>query len=180
MGCRPTGSGHGGQSQIHLTAPDRASGESGLESSWGDLGTWSGLCQILSPTEDAVFMLLCTMLRYTVVEPVVLLATEREWLCVLWEKNLSARKEINDGIVLESHLTLLCPGRSARQEAEQPSVDIRLGGPASRVRAGILCEGIMHEHVDQWVEIENPVSAKGQSLCFRINHGNVFEFISCE
>lgn len=177
MGCRPTGSGHGEQSQIHLTAPDRARGESGLESSWGDLGTWFGPCQILSPAEDAVFMLLCMMLRFTAVGPVALLAPEREWLCVLWEEKLSARKEINDGVVLGSDLTLPCPGRSARQEAEQPSAAIRLGGPANRARAGMSCEGIMHEHEDKW---EIRLIAKGQSLCFGINHGNVFEFISCE
>lgn len=150
-----------------MTAPDRASGEPGLESSWGDLGTWSGLCQILSPTEDAVSMLLCMMLRFTVVGPVLLLAPEREWLCVLWEEKLSARKEINDGVVLGSDLTLPCPGRSARQEAEQPSVDIRLGGPANRVRAGILCEGIMHEHEDQRGRNGNPFNSKGTVSMFR-------------
>lgn len=161
VGCRPTGSGHGGQSQIHLAAPDRASGESGLESSCGDLGTWSGLCQILSSMEDAVLMLLCMMLRVTVVGPDVLLAPEGRWLCVLWEEELSVRKEIIDGVVLGSDLMLLCPGRSARQEAEQPSADIRLGGPASRVRAGIMCEGRMHEHEDQRGRNGNLSNSKG-------------------
>lgn len=100
VGCRPTGSGHGGQSQILWTAQDRARGESGLESSWGDLGTWSGLCQILSPSEYAVFMLLFVMLRFTAAGPAALLAPEKEWLCVLREEKRSARKEINDGVVL--------------------------------------------------------------------------------
>lgn len=144
-----------------MIAPDRASGESGLEFSWGDLGTCSGLCQILSPTEDAEFRLLCVMLRFTVVGPVVLPAPEGVWLCVLWEEKLSARKEINDGAVLGSDLVLLCPGRSARQEVEQPSVGIRLGGPASWVRAGILCEGIMHEHEDQRGRNGNSSNSKG-------------------
>lgn len=43
---------------------------------------------------------------------------------------------------------LLCPGRSGRQEVEQPSAAIRMGDPANRARAGMLCEGIMHEHED--------------------------------
>lgn len=98
------------------------------------------------------------MLRFTVVGPVVHLAPEREWLCVPWEEKLSARKEMNDGVVLGSDLTLLCPGRSARQEVEQPSVDIRLGALANRARAGILCEGIMHER-EVGVDMEIHVTA---------------------
>lgn len=80
---------------------------------------------------------------------------------MLWDEKLSARKEINDGVVLGSDLMLLCPGGSARQEVEQPSVDIRLGGPASRVRAGMLWEGLMHEHEDQWGRNGNSSNSKG-------------------
>lgn len=126
---------------------------------WSPAGEiWSGLCRILSPTEDAVFRVLCIMLRFTVVGPVVHLAPERERLCVPWEEKLSARKEMNDGVVLGSDLMLLCPGRSARQEVEQPSVDIRLGALANRARAGILCEGIMHER-EVGVDMEIHVTA---------------------
>lgn len=56
---------------------------------------------------------------------------------------------------------LLCPGRSGRQEVEQPSAAIRLGDPANRARAGLLCEGIMHEHEDQWGSNGNSSNSKG-------------------
>lgn len=42
-----------------LTAPGRASAKPGLEFSWGGLRTSPGICQIFSPTEYVMFMILC-------------------------------------------------------------------------------------------------------------------------
>lgn len=87
------------------------------------------------------------------------------------EEQLSARKEVNDGLALGSDIMLPLfhfHGRRARwEEVQQRPFVTGLGGTVNRAKAGMLGEGIMQEHEDQWGRNGNLSNSKVIVSVFR-------------